>query len=84
MKLYKEILTTTLETVVNHYGKDHFADLTTSFVCPKCTTAYMCFSSSDLILYSTPDSKGWKIFGVLEDNEQLEDICDCTETETKK
>ncbi|MEI6127282.1 MAG: hypothetical protein WCQ99_12100 [Pseudomonadota bacterium] len=76
MKLYKEILTTTLETVVNHYGKDQFADLTTSFICQKCNTAYMCFPSSDLILYN-PENKGWRVFGVLEDNEKLEDICDC-------
>jgi len=76
MKLYKEILTATIESVVNHYGKDHFADITASFVCPKCATAYICFTS-DLILYSNAKSSGWKVFGVREDDEKLEDICDC-------
>ena len=57
MKLYKEILTKTLETIVNHYGKDQFADLTKTFICPKCSTAYLSFTCSDIILYSNASSK---------------------------
>jgi hypothetical protein len=77
MKLYKEILTKTLETIVNHYGKDQFSDLTKTFICPKCSTAYLCFTSSDIILYSNAGSNGWRIYGVLEEDEALDRICDC-------
>jgi hypothetical protein len=77
MKLYKEILTKTLETIVNHYGKDHFTDLTKTFICPKCSTAYLSFIASDLILYSNAGSNGWRIYGVLEEDESLDRICDC-------
>ncbi|MCX8043348.1 MAG: hypothetical protein N3B18_04395, partial [Desulfobacterota bacterium] len=77
MKLYQEILTTTLEKLLDHYGKDHFSEVTRSFICPKCTTEYLCFSASDLILYKKPESSGWRVYGVLEEDEQLEDICDC-------
>jgi hypothetical protein len=77
MKLYKEILTTTLETIIDHYGKDQFSDISKSFICSKCNTAYLCFSASDLILYKTDASTGWKVYGVLEEDEALENICDC-------
>jgi|GEM_PF-1650012 hypothetical protein len=78
MKLYQEILTTTIEMMLNHYGKDYFSDVSRSFVCPKCSTEYLCFSASDLILYKKPEGTGWRVYGVREEEEQLEGICDCT------
>jgi len=77
MKIYQEILTTTIETIVNHYGKDHFSAVSRSFVCPKCSTEYLCFSGSDLILFKGSSADSWRVYGVLEEEEQLEDICDC-------
>ena len=57
--------------------KDQFSDLTKTFICPKCSTAYLCFTSSDIILYSNAGSNGWRIYGVLEEDEALDRICDC-------
>lgn len=77
MKLYQEILTTTIETILNHYGKEHFAEISRSFVCPKCSTEYLSFTGSDLILYKKPETQTWRVYGVLEEDERIEDICDC-------
>lgn len=78
MKQYQHTLTTTVEKILNHYGKDHFAEISRSFVCPHCSTEYLCFLESDLILYKNPEGQQWRVYGVREDDEQLEQICDCT------